>query len=181
MENMPSWARKANKILDFYEKEDGRVYFTIGSEDTANDVLATLAFIQPDAERRDIMFEFMAKQAIEKYDALSGREITVDLGDIGVNDQASIRKTIVFGNEPTLGDVKEAFEAVYGVENVTKKIRKLTADLINDKFFVDVEFIVESYNEITTAQPDMIALEMQQLTRLYGDKGDDATPKIEQI
>ncbi len=84
------------------------------------------------------------------------------------SDQAKTARFIEFGDQPTIEDVCKAYLVIYGDE-VEQQLGRLLEGLVDAGSFRNINVVSSRQNEIANAQPDEIAVEMEELTRGYYD------------
>ncbi len=161
------------QILDLTDNEDGTSTFRISKTTSSRDVLATLEYAQPSPDAVNKYLDRMLEHYVG-LGVLNGKHVKVsdptdDPSGAPVTPQAKIERTIVFGDEPSIEDVRTIFTSVYGEEKAAPKMRRLLLTAIDLKILPEASVKMDVNNEMIAAKDDDIAAEMAKLTdEFYG-------------
>ncbi len=159
------------RILTLIPTEDDRVKFRVGYGTKGRDVLATLAYINPDPEIRMRNIMSVLRAATEDFGMLNGRKVKAPHSQSTGMGQELPKTKIDFSEKPTFKDVTDAYEKVYGEESGIA-LTGLLSHLIDKGEFFNISIDAGYFcNEIVNATDEEIATEMIDLTHqfYYGD------------
>ncbi len=159
-------AEQHARILDIKPTKDGNVRFTIDETATSSDLWATFAYLQPDKKKVGSYLDSILERGIngKKGNVMSNRRFRIEDPVNCPTSQAEIERTVIFGENPTIDDIKKAFIAIYGDEKATRHTRLLTLALVDLGAFTGMEILATPHNEIAGATDAQIADEMARLT-----------------
>lgn len=173
LENMtnPDQSRpQPARWLELSERTDGSVVFTIKPDTKGQDVITTLAYLQPEQQKREEYVIRLLHAAIDEG-VFRHRWVSIDEPGVALSDQVHLGRFIHFGDDPTIEDVVGSVEHVYGEAQVAEKLQTLFIELVDEGVFSNFIVCATQSNEIALAQPNEIALEMQQLTDEFFGNG----------
>ncbi len=174
-ESMPHGATPNDtpEILDVTENGDGS--YCLGFRDVkARDVFATLRFHEPDEECFQRHVSRIFDVAVERGMFQNTRFVIADPTDSQELQGVTFERTMVFSEEVTPEQARQAFLAAYGQaeEHANAMVIHVLSAFIDAGLMPARGITFDSRNEIVAAQPDTLAAELNALTeRHYGGQG----------
>ena len=168
----------APRILDtapIEGRDDNVVGFRITEDTTSADLLATIAFLKPDAERRAKFTRNLLRIGIEKMSGLSGLDIAIPDPSGQPSDIATFSRTVNFSSEAKLEDVEKVMQDIYTDKDAAQNaLENLLADIVDNGVYNGRNIIVTQENEFLAATEQSIEAEiaMAALAIQFADEGE---------
>lgn len=162
MENA-EYPMPVGRILDLVPHEGDTVTFIITQDTTSCDLDVTLAFLMPKPENVQTAWRHILRVAVDNMGVLNNASVIL-ARDIIKGTNATIDRSIKFGDTVTMQDVVSSLAVVYPEDEISSKVEELAKNLIDSHKLEGAKIIAKPQHEFTHLDDMLIAQEMAWLT-----------------